>query len=140
MAIVYLRTELAQFSATALYAVCLRGLSNQEQEPLKSRMRCAAITTMFLFEIVWEGARDAYPSIFGLDEIDRRLQKIRERTNVRVDKLVLATVGLGVTLAPRTSAAVNQGRSKKKLKTRAESQCDEIKVSSRHPFADSRAQ
>ena len=106
---------------------------------MKSQMHCAAITTMFLFEVVWEGARVAYLSIFGLDEIDGRLQKIRERTNVRVDKLVLANRGpLGITLGSRTSTAVDQGGKKKKQKTRPVSRRDEIKVSSHHACADSR--
>ena len=147
-AIQYLRTELAQFSSTSMYAVCLRGLSNQDVEPLKSQMYCTAVTTMFLFEVVWEEARLDYPDIFGLDEIQGRAQMIRERTNSRIDKLVLATVGLGRKLGLRRSSAVDgqgdvaQGgetKKKSKSKTKAESRRDEIKVSSHHSFADSRA-
>ena len=143
-AIQYLRTELAQFASTSMYAACLRGLSNQETEPLKSQMYCTAVTTMFLFEVVWEEMRLEYPDIFGLDEIQGRAQTIRERTNGRIDKLVLATVGLG---RPRRFSAVDgQGdvaqrgepKKKSKSKTKAKSRRDEIKVSSRHAFADSR--
>ena len=139
-AIQYLRTELAQFASTSMYAACLRGLSNQETEPLKSQMYCTAVTTMFLFEVVWEEMRLEYPDIFGLDEIQGRAQTIRERTNGRIDKLVLATVGLG---RPRRFSAVDgQGdvaqRGEPKKKTKEKSRRDEIKVSSRHAFADSR--
>ena len=81
-----------------------------------------------------------YPAVFGLDKIQKRAQTIKERTNRTVDKLILATVGLGTTLGPRTSTAVDQGGRKKKHKTRAESRRDEIKVSSHQPFADSRGQ
>ena len=139
-AIQYLRTELVQFSSTSMYAVCLCGLSNQEAEPIKSQMYWTAVTTMFLFEVAWEQARLNFPAVFGLGEFQERAQTIKERTNRRVDKLILTTVGLGITLGPRTSTAVDQGGRKKKHKTRAESRRDEIKVSSHHPFADSRGQ
>jgi hypothetical protein len=101
-------------------------------------MYWTAVTTMFLFEIVWEEARLDCPDIFVLDEIHGRAQAIRERTNSRIDKLVLATVGLG---RPRRSNAVDgQGdvaqcgepKKKSKAKTKAESPRDEIKVSSLH--------
>ena len=144
-AIQYLRTELAQFASTTMYAACLRGLSNQEAEPLKSQMYCTAVTTMFLFEVVWEEARLDYPDIFGLDEIHGRAQTIREGTNRRIDKLVLATVGLGRRLG-RSNAVDGQGdvaqcgetKKKSRSKTKAESRRDEIKVSSCQAFADSR--
>jgi hypothetical protein len=70
---------------------------------------------------------------------------IKERTNSRINKLVLATVGLGRKLRLRRSSVVDgqgdvaQGKEKSKSKTTAESQRDEIKASSHHSFADSRA-
>jgi hypothetical protein len=96
-------------------------------------MYCTAITTVSLFEVVWEEASLDYPDIFGLDEIQGRVQMIREHTNRRIDKLVLATVGFG---RPRRSIAVDsQGdaaqcgetKKKSKSKTKAESRRDEIK-------------
>jgi len=61
----------------------------------EARLLTAAILSMSLFEVVREKAMIAYPDVFLLANEDRDKQKIQERTNRRLDELVLGTVGVG---------------------------------------------
>lgn len=127
----YLESHLADFVGTTLYNVCLRALVNDEPEPIKSRMHCTAVTTIFLFEVVWETLRLAHPQRFSVESDYGRKQAIQEFTNRRLDTLILETIGER-TARPgtrRLSAETANGNPKKKRsKTRMESLRDDVKA------------
>jgi hypothetical protein len=131
----YLESHLADFVGTTLYNVCLRALVNDEPEPVKSRMHCTAVTTIFLFELVWEMLRLAHPRKFSVQSDYGRRQAIQEFTNRRLDTLILETIGEGTARSvSRRSSANNVGGGlaenppKKRSKTRIVSRRDDVKV------------
>jgi len=77
------------FSTTEFYKSCEEWLSNAD--PV---IQHVATTTMFLFEILKETVSIAYPALFGIQEPVKK-QNIQQVTNLRLIKLMNATLGAG---------------------------------------------